>query len=39
MAKTQDGKKVVPVDPHKRRKPGGKNKVVNVKRHKRSTPN
>jgi len=39
MAKTRDGKKVVPVEPYKRRKPGGKYRVVPVKRHKRSTPN
>jgi hypothetical protein len=38
MAKTKDGKKVVPVKPHKRKKPGGKRKVVPVKPHKRSTP-
>jgi hypothetical protein len=39
MAKTKDGKKIVPVKPYKRRKPGGKYKVVKVPRHKRCTPN
>lgn len=38
MAKTQEGKKVVPVSPHKRAKPGGTRKTVPVKRHRRSTP-
>ena len=37
--KTKAGKKIVPVKPHKRRKPGGKKKVVKVKRYRRSTPN
>lgn len=39
MAKTNNGKKIVPVKPHKRSKPDGKSKVVNVRRHRRSTPN
>lgn len=38
MAKTQKGKKIVPVKPHKRSVPGGKEKTVPVKRHRRSTP-
>ena len=37
MAKTDKGKKVVPVKPHKRKVGGGKK--VTVRRHKRSTPN
>ncbi len=36
MAKTQEGKKVVPVKPYTRKVNG---KPVSVKRHKRSTPN
>lgn len=39
MAKTQKGKKIVPVKRHKRKSPGGKRKTVPVKRHRRSTPN
>ncbi len=39
MAKTDKGKKIVPVKPYKRREPGGKKKDVPVKRHRRSTPN
>jgi hypothetical protein len=39
MAKTDKGKKVVSVKPHRRKKPGGKRKTVSVKRHRRSTPN
>lgn len=39
MAKTQKGKKIVPVKPHKCQKPGGKRKSVPVKPHRRSTPN
>lgn len=38
MAKTEEGKKIVPVSPHKRAKPGGTYKKVDVKRHRRSTP-
>lgn len=38
MAKTQAGKKIVPVKPSKRAKPGGTRKTVSVKRHRRSTP-
>ncbi len=38
MAKTEDGKKIVPVEPYKRVKPGGTKKTVPVKRHRRSTP-
>lgn len=41
MAKTRQGKKVVPVKPYRRSKPdgGGKGrKTVPVRRHKRSTP-
>jgi len=38
MAKTKEGKKIVPVSPHKRAKPGGKYKTVPVKPHRRSTP-
>jgi hypothetical protein len=38
MAKTKGGKKIVPVKPHKRKKPGGTRKVVPVKPHRRSTP-
>ena len=36
MAKTGEGKKIVPVKPHVRKTDDGK---VSVKRHKRSTPN
>ncbi len=39
MAKTQAGKKIVPVKPHTRRTPGGKRKTVKVDGHRRSTPN
>lgn len=41
MAKTNDGKKIVPVKPHKRSEPDSKTgkKTVPVKRHRRSTPN
>jgi len=38
MAKTQGGKKIVPVSPHKRAKPGQIRKTVPVKPHRRSTP-
>jgi hypothetical protein len=38
MAKTRQGKKIVPVKPHKRKPAGGKRKTVPVKRHRRSTP-
>lgn len=37
MAKTQSGKKIVPVKPHVRKAPDGSK--VTVKRHRRSTPN
>ena len=36
MAKTEEGKKIVPVKPHVRKTDGGK---VSVKRHRRSTSN
>ncbi len=39
MAKTAKGNKIVHVNPYKRAKPGGKNKTVPVKTHRRSTPN
>jgi len=39
MAKTNDGKKIVPVKPYKRTKPGETKKSVPVKPHRRSTPN
>jgi hypothetical protein len=39
MAKTGKGKKIVPVKPYKRQKPGGTRKIVPVKPHRRSTPN
>lgn len=39
MAKTEQGKKIVPVKPHKRRPPDGQRRTVPVKRHRRSTPN
>lgn len=39
MAKTNAGKKIVPVSPHKRAKPGGVYKKVGVDGHRRSTPN
>ena len=39
MAKTKDGKKIVPVTGYKKTKPGGKKKVVSVPPHCRSTPN
>ena len=38
MAKTKDGKKIVPVKPHARKKPGSKQKI-RVGGHRRSTPN
>jgi len=38
MAKTEEGKKIVPVEPYKRAKPGETKKTVKVKRHRRSTP-
>ena len=38
MAKTKEGKKIVPVNPHKRAKPSGTYKKVGVKRHRRFTP-
>lgn len=38
MAKTQGGKKIVPVSTHKRAKPGNVRKTVPVKGHRRSTP-
>ena len=38
MAKTQKGKKIVPVKSHIRKKPNGSGKT-RVKRHRRSTPN
>lgn len=38
MAKTKGGKKIVPVDPHRRAKPGQTRKTVPVKPHRRSTP-
>ena len=37
MAKTNEGKKIVPVQTHKRTLPNGK--TVKVKGHRRSTPN
>lgn len=39
MAKTKDGKKIVPVKPHNRKAPNGKGKPVKVGGHRRSTPN
>lgn len=39
MAKTQKGKKIVPVKPHKRKAPGGKQEKINVDGHRRLTPN
>jgi hypothetical protein len=39
MAKTTEGKKIVHVRGHKRRKKGGTNKVVPVRTHRKSTPN
>ena len=39
MAKTNDGKKIVPVKPYKRAKPGGVRKTRSVKAFRRSTPN
>jgi hypothetical protein len=38
MAKTRAGKKIVPVEEHKRAKPGGTRKIIPVKPHRRSTP-
>lgn len=38
MAKTKGGKKIVDVPEHKRAKPGGTYKKVEVKHHRRSTP-
>lgn len=39
MAKTDAGKKIVPVRPYKKAKPGGTYKTVPVPPHRRSTPN
>ena len=39
MAKTEAGKKIVPVQPYKKVKPGGTYKTVPVPGHRRSTPN
>lgn len=36
MAKTEDGKKIVPVKPYTRKQNG---ETVKVRRHRRSTPN
>ncbi len=38
MAKTNEGKKIVPVEPYKRAKPEGVYKKVDVAAHRRSTP-
>ena len=38
MAKTKEGKKIVPVRPYKKAKPGGTYKKVPVRGHRRSTP-
>jgi hypothetical protein len=38
MAKTKEGKKIVPVRGYKKAKPGGARKTVPVKPHRRSTP-
>jgi hypothetical protein len=38
MAKTKEGKKIVPVRGYKKAKPGGTYKKVAVKPHRRSTP-
>ena len=38
MAKTQSGKKIVPVKAYKKTKPGNVRKTVPVKGHRRSTP-
>ena len=38
MAKTKEGKKIVPVREHKRAKPGGTYKKVRINPHRRSTP-
>ena len=38
MAKTREGKKIVPVREHKRAKRGGTYKKIAVKPHRRSTP-
>jgi hypothetical protein len=39
MAKTKDGKKIVPVKPHTRGIPGKKGKNIKIGGHRRSTPN
>ena len=39
MAKTDAGKKIVPVRPYKKAKAGGTYKTVPVSPHRRSTPN
>lgn len=39
MAKTRQGKKIVPVKPYKRKLPGGNRKSITVRPHRRSTPN
>ena len=38
MAKTKEGKKIIPVREHTRTKPGGTRKTVPVKPYRRSTP-
>jgi hypothetical protein len=38
MAKTADEKKIVPVRPYKKAKPGGAYRKVQVSGHRRSTP-
>ena len=38
MAKTKDGKKIVPVQGYKKAKPSGTYKKVSVRPHRRSTP-
>jgi hypothetical protein len=38
MAKTKEGKKIVPVKEYKRAKPGGERRVREVRGHRRSTP-
>ncbi|MGD1118454.1 MAG: hypothetical protein ABR886_03100 [Dehalococcoidales bacterium] len=39
MAKTAAGKKIVPVKPYKKTKPGKTYKTIPVSGHRRSTPN
>ncbi len=38
MAKSQDGKKIVPAKPYKSKPPEGEHKTIPLRRHRRCTP-